>query len=228
MARNNSNLLDEDEEDLKEESKRTKFSIDNLSNVKLIIILIIFTILFSIISVFITYKYIKYNNSVNINILNSYIESLELKTAYGYKHPIQKIDINISEYAKTYLLNKNQLSCGNSSQLDLKKEEDKLEFISCNFINEIENNKLAKNITIYVPDSNNKEIFSEGFNKDINKYSNYSFFIEFNKGDVSLLDSGWILIDRQGRQRDYSFCQKYINLCKFTLNYNSSDFKWLK
>lgn len=209
----------EEEEPVKKESflKRIPKKIMILA----FVLLIIFSSLFSI---FLTVKYVKYTQNINVTIINKYIESLELKTAYGYKHPEQKIDINIKEYAKNFLINKTNKDCGENSQLDLNKEDSTLNFMSCGFIKEIETDKIANNITIFVPNENNKEIFSDSFNK----YSTYSFFIGFNEGDQSLLDYDWILVDRQGRTRSFEFCDKYKNLCKYMLHYNSKEFKEFK
>lgn len=212
-------LRDEEEEPVKKESffKRIPKKIIILG----VVLLIISS---SVVSIYLTVKYVKYTQNINVTIINKYIEALELKTAYGYKHPEQKIDINIKEYAKNFLINKTNKDCGKNSQLELNKEDTNLNFMSCEFIKEIEKDKIANNITIFVPIENNKEIFSDSFNK----YSNYSFFIGFNEGDQSLLDYDWILIDRQGRTRGYEFCDKYKNLCKYMLHYNSEEFKEFK
>lgn len=149
-------------------------------NVILFVLITLLIIIVSFVSILITIKYINHSNNINIKIINKYIESLELKTAYGYKHPIQKVDISISEYAKNYLVNPENKECGNYSQLILINEEKNLELISCDFIKKIENDSIAKNISIYVPEKNNSEIFSN----NLNNYSDYLFLIGFNDADT--------------------------------------------
>lgn len=217
MIKNNKVIGEDDDLNVDVKDKYNK-------NTIFFILITVLIVIVSFISILITIKYINHSNNVNITIINKYIESLELKTAYGYKHPIQKIDINISEYAKNYIVNPKNKECGQSSQLILINEEENLELISCEFINKIENDSIAKNISIYVPEKNNSEIFSNNFNN----YSDYLFLIGFNDGEESLLDYDWILTDRQGRRRNYEFCNKYKNLCKYTLNYNSSEFEQFK
>ncbi len=213
-----------DERDDDEEIVQKDSFYQRIPKVVWIILICLIIVGVSLLSVFLTVKYIKYNQNINKVFINKYIEALELKTAYGYKHPEQKIDINLVNYAKNYIINPNNKECGKESQLILKPEENNLSFMNCEFIESIKNDDMAKNITLYVPKENNTEIFSNNYSK----YSTYYFFIDFNDGDDSLLDYDWILVDRQGRNRSYEFCSKYKNICKYSLLFNNEDFKEFK
>lgn len=183
---------------------------DRLSRATCIKVFILFLLLVMLISILVTRHVINYNQSVNQTILKGYLEALELKTAFGYNHPEQKVDIALTEYAWHYLVTDSQL-CNQKSQLKLKEEDKKVSFIDCKEINRISKDPLGKHVSVFIPQKNNNDQFS----KEPTPFSEYRFFIDFIEGDSDLLNYKWNLIDKKGKFRTLEFCQEHPNLCKY-------------
>ena len=189
---------------------RKKSFYEDMTKATMIKVSVLVLLLVILASILITRDVINYKQSINQTILKSYLQSLELKTAYGYNHPEQKVDIALTEYAWNYLVHDSQF-CNQKSQLTLKPEDKKINFIECNEIKRISEDPLGKHVTIFIPQKNNNDQYSS----EPTPISEYRFFIDFRDGEPSLLKYKWNLIDRKGKLRSLEFCTDRPNLCKY-------------
>lgn len=184
--------------------------LDNISKATFIKLVVLTLLVVILASILITRDFINYKQSVNQTILKDYLQSLELKTAYGYNHPDQKVDIALTEYALNYLVTEGQ-SCNHKTQLHLKPEDKNTTFITCQEITSISQDTLGKHISVFIPAQNNNDQFSN----TPTPVSEYRFFIDFRDGETSLLNYKWRLIDKKGKLRSLDFCKEHPNLCKY-------------
>ena len=189
---------------------KKKSLLENISTATIIKFSILLLLLVILASILITRDFINYKQSINQTILKGYLNSLELKTAYGYNHPAQKVDIALTEYAWNYLVTDSQL-CNQKSQLTLKEEDKNTSFIDCQEITRISQDTMGKHVSVFIPQKNNNDQYSNV----PTSVSEYRFFIDFRDGDPSLLNFKWNLIDRKGKFRSLEFCQNRPNLCKY-------------
>lgn len=189
---------------------KKKNLLEKTSTATIIKLAILISLVLILASILITRDVVNYKQSINQTILKGYLNSLELKTAYGYNHPEQKVDITLTEYAWNYLVTNNQL-CNQKTQLTLKEEDKNASFIDCQEIIRISQDPQGKHVSVFIPQQNNNDQYSNVQTL----VSEYRFFIDFRDGDPSLLNFKWNLIDRKGKFRSLEFCQNRPNLCKY-------------
>jgi len=187
-----------------------KSLLENISTATIVKLAILLALILILASILITRDVINYKQSVNQTILKGYLQSLELKTAYGYNHPEQKVDIALTEYALNYLVTESQL-CNKKTQLTLKEDDKKISFIECQEITRISQDPMGKHISVFIPQRNNNDQYAN----TLTTVSEYRFFIDFREGEPSLLNYKWNLIDRKGKLRSLEFCETHPNLCKY-------------
>lgn len=189
---------------------KNKGFFNNLSKTSIVLIIVVVFLAVISASIWLTRESIKKDQSINQTVLKGFIQALELKTAYGYNYPEQKLDIPLTEYAWHYLVTENQ-PCHQKSLLKLKDEDKNVLFIDCKEVIRIGQDPIGKNISIFIPQENN----SDQFSSPLKTVPEYRFFIDFVKGYPDLLDYNWNLIDKKGKIRSIEFCEKHPALCKY-------------